>query len=111
MNWLFTVLATVFVYSAFSYFGMRTGGATSLRQATLAPVTSLTDFALVMTGAAGFGVAAYYGTKSSPSAVTIIIALGVVVSLAFSATFADTELTARRLAGIGTILAGVWLLK
>ena len=111
MNWLLTVLATVVVYTAFSYFGMRTGSASTLRGAMLAPFTDLVNLALVMIGSAGFGVAAYYGAKSSPVAVTVIIALGVVVSLAFSALFADTELTARRLGGIGTVLIAVWLLK
>ena len=111
MNWLFTILATVTSYTLFSIFGLRTGGATSFKQAVLTPVSSPIDFLLILVGSAGFGVATFYALKSSPIAITVVISIGLLVSYVFSVIFTNGEIGVQKLAGLCTIIIGVWLIK
>ena len=111
MNWIYAIIATIISYTLFSYFGLRTGEVSSFRDAVLAPFSNIIDFALVLTGSAGFGVAAYYALKSSSYAIPIIISLGLIVSFLFSVFFADGKITMTKIAGLGIIIIGVLLIK
>ena len=111
MNWFLAFIATVVSYTVFSYFGLRTGAASSFQHALLAPVSSVINFGLILIGSTGFGVATYYALKSSPYAITAVISIGLIVSFVFSSLFTDGRVTLTRLLGLGVIVAGVWLLK
>ena len=111
MNWFLAIIATIVSYTLFSYFGLRTGAASSFQDALLAPVSSAVNFGLILVGSAGFGVATFYALKSSPFAITAVISIGLIVSFVFSSLFADGRITITRLLGLGVIVAGVWLLK
>lgn len=111
MNWLFAIVATIFAYTLFSWFGLRTAAATSLRGAVLAVVSNPLDFLLIIVGSAGFAVATFFAIKSSPFAVTVVISLGLAVSFVFSVIFANAEVTVARVAGLGAIAFGVWLMR
>ena len=111
MNWVLAIIATIVSYTVFSYFGLRTGEAASFKYALIAPFSNLLNLCLVLIGSAGFGVATFYGLKSSPYAITAVISIGLIVSFVFSSFFADGKVTAMRLLGLGIIIIGVWLLK
>lgn len=111
MNWLFAIVATIISYTLFSYFGLRTGTATTFKDALFTPFTNLIDFSLVLAGSAGFGVATYYALKSSAYAIPIIISLGLIVSFVFSTIFADGRITINKLIGLLVIVIGVLLIK
>tara|TARA_R110002049_G_scaffold13509_3_gene58736 strand:+ start:88214 stop:88549 length:336 start_codon:yes stop_codon:yes gene_type:complete len=111
MNWLFAIIATIFCYVLFSYFGLRTGAAESFRGAVLAPFTNIIDFLLIIFGSCGFGVATYYALKSSAFAIPMIISIGLIVSFVFSVLFADGRITVGKIFGLTMILAGILLVK
>lgn len=111
MNWVFAIISTIISYTLFSYFGMRTGAATTFKDAVLSPFSNFIDLALVLTGSAGFGVAAYYALKSSSYAIPVIISLGLIVSFVFSTIFTDGRITMTRLVGLGVIVLGIILIK
>ena len=111
MNWLYAIIATVISYTLFSYFGVRTGDANSFKDALLTPFSHFIDFALVLAGSAGFGVATYFALKSSSFAIPMIISLGLIVSFVFSVLFADGKISISKLAGLGIIVIGVLLIK
>ena len=111
MNWLFAILATITSYTLFSIFGLRTGNAESFLRAILAPISNPIDFLLILVGSAGFGVATFYALKSSPFAITVVISVGLLVSFLFSVLFANGPINIHKIAGICTIILGVWLIK
>ena len=111
MNWLLALIATIICYTVLSYFALRAGGAISFRHALLLPISNPIDFALVISGNAGFGVATYYALKSSTYAITIVISIGLIVSFVFSTFFTDGRVTTLRIFGLGIIILGAWLLK
>ena len=111
MNWIYAIIATIISYTLFSYFGVRTGEVNTFKEALLAPFSNIIDFALVLSGSAGFGVAAYYALKSSSYAIPIIISLGLTVSFLFSVIFIDGKITITKLAGLGLIILGILLIK
>ena len=111
MNWILAIIATVISYTLFSYFGMRVGEADSFKDAALAPFTSIVDFALVLFGSCGFGIATYYALKSSAYAIPIIISLGLLVSFVFSVLFADGKISSSKLIGFCIIILGVLIVK
>jgi len=111
MNWILAILATIASYTLFCIFGLRTGQAETFRQAALAPVSNPIDFLLILVGSAGFGVATFYALKSSTLAITVVISVGLLVSYLFSVFFTNGEISIQKLAGLCTILAGVWLIK
>lgn len=111
MNWLLTVLFTIVAYTLFSYFGMRTAGSSTALRAGLAPLTDWLNFALIMSGTVGFSLALFFGAKASAFAVTVVIALGVVVSFLFAAFVGGSGVTFFHAAGLALILSGVAFLK
>ena len=111
MNWILAIVATIVSYTLFSYYGLRRGEVASFKYALIAPVSNLINFGLVIIGSAGFGVATYYAFKSSPYAITSVISVGLIVSFVFSSLFADGEITALRIIGLGVIILGIWLIK
>lgn len=111
MNWLLTVLFAIVAYTLFSYFGLRTAEASTAQRAALGAFTNGLNFALIMAGTMGFSLALFFGTKASSFAVTVVIALGVVVSFAFGAIVGGGSVTPAHAAGIALILTGVALLK
>ncbi len=111
MNWIYAIIATVISYTLFSYFGLRTGTASTFRDAALSPFTNIIDLTLVLTGSAGFGVATYFALKSSSYAVPIIISLGLIVSFIFATIFSDGKITVERLIGLLVIVLGIVLIK
>ena len=90
---------------------MRTGQANTFQQAALAPVSNIVDFLLILVGSAGFGVATFYALKSSPLAITVVISVGLIVSYIFSVLFTNGEINLQKIAGICTIIIGLWLIK
>ena len=111
MNWLYAITSTVVSYTLFSYFGMRTGVATTFKQALLLPFTSIVDFSLVLIGSAGFGVATYFALKSSPYAVPVIISIGLIVSFIFSILFTNANVAPIKFLALSLIILGIILLK
>ena len=111
MNWLLTVVFSVLAYTLFSYFGLRTAGSVSAARAALAPVSNALNFGLIMVGTVGFRLALFFGAKATAFAVTVVIALGVVVSFAFAAVIGGAVLKMSHMGGIALILLGVALLK
>ena len=111
MHWALTIAATVVCYTLFSYFGVRTAGSTTVAKAALAPVTNPIDFSLIVFGSSGFGIATFFAIKASPFAVTVVIALGLIVSFVFSVLVVSAEATPQRLVGLVIIMVGVWLLN
>lgn len=111
MNWVFSIVATIIAYTLFSCFGLRTGAATTFKDALFTPFSNLIDLSLVLVGSAGFGVATYYALKSSAYAIPIVISLGLIVSFVFSTIFADGRITITKLIGLFVIMIGVLLIK
>ena len=110
-NWLLTTAFAIVAYTLFSYFGQRTASSETALRAALAPISDWLNFALIMTGTVGFSLALFFGAKASAFAVTVVIALGVVVSFAFAALIGGSAATLSHGAGIALILAGVALLR
>ena len=111
MHWILTIVATVVAYTLFSYFGVRTGSSDTLAKAAFAPVSNPIDFSLIVFGSSGFGIATYFALKTSPFAVTLVIAIGLIVSFLFSVLVVSAEATPQRLIGLVVVMAGVWLLR
>ena len=111
MNWLLAILATITSYTLFSIFGLRTGNAQSFLQALLAPISNPLNFALILSGSIGFGLATYYALKVSTFAIPAVISLGVIVAFVFSLLFTHGELTYSKVLGVCLIIAGVWFIK
>ena len=111
MNWLLTVILTIVAYSLYSYFGLRVAGSETALRAGLAPLTSWINFGIVMLGTIAFSLALFFGAKASAFAVTVVIALGVVVSFAFSIVVGGSSAGVIHGAGIALILVGVALLR
>lgn len=111
MNWLLTVVFSVVAYTLYSYFGLRTAGSSTAGQAAVAVFTDWLNFGLIMVGTVGFSLALFFGTQASAFAVTVVIALGVVVSFAFAAFVGGSQVTLLHGGGIALILAGIALLK
>ena len=111
MNWLLTALLSFVAYTLFSWYGMRTGTANSAVAAGLAPVRDPLNFALIAIGTIAFSLALFYGNRASDFAVTVVIAIGVLVSFAFSAAVGGVQLAAAHFAAIALILGGIYLLK
>lgn len=111
MNWFLALIATIISYTAISYFALRAGGATTFKQALLLPVSNPIDFALILSGNAVFGVAAYFAFKNTPYAITIVISTGIIVSFVFSTLFTDVRITALHILGLALIILGAWFLK
>ena len=111
MNWILTVVFSIVAYTLFSFFGLRTAGSLSATRAALAPVTDLVNFSLIMSGTVGFSLALFFGAKASAFALTVVIALGVVVSFAFAAVVGGATPKAIHGGGIALILVGIALLK
>lgn len=111
MNWLFTVVFTAVAYTLYSVFGLRVGTSDTVVRAGLAPFTDPLNFGLVMAGTLGFSLALFFGSRASDFAFTIIIALGVVVSFAFSVVVGGASVGVYHALGIALIIAGVALLK
>lgn len=111
MNWILTIFFTISAYNLFSLFGVRSGQHDTFWRAALSPISNWIDFLLILFGSIGFGLATFYGARSSTFATSIVIALGVVVSYGFSVWFADGVITTTRLVGVGVILLGVCLIR
>ena len=111
MNWLLTILLSIFAYTLYSYYGMRTAGATTATAAAFEMVRSWMSFGLIFMGTIGFSLALFYGSKASEFAVTVVIAIGVVVSFAFSAIVGGGLVGMGNLVGLALILGGIYLLK
>ena len=111
MNWLLAILATITSYTLFSIFGLRTGQAESYYQAAFSLVRDPINFLLIFIGSAGFGIATFYAYKSSPSAITVVISIGLLVSFVFSILFASAAINIQKIAGLCLIITGIWFIK
>jgi|GEM_PF-3445762 len=111
MNWILAIISTIISYTVFSYFGLRAGVALSFKEALLAPFTSIINFALIIIGSTGFGVATYFALKSSSYALPIIISLGLIISFIFSVLFLGIKITPIKLSGLFMIVLGILLVK
>lgn len=111
MNWLLTIVFSIFAYTLFSYYGLRTGAADTPTAAALTPVRGWLEFTLIMAGTVAFSLALFYGTKASEFAVTVVIAIGVVVSFGFSAIVGGGIVGPIQAVGMALVLSGIYLLK
>lgn len=111
MNWLLTILLSIFAYTLYSYYGMRTASANSAISAAFEMVRSWQSFGAIFLGTIGFSLALFYGNKASAFAVTVVIAIGVIVSFAFSWKVGGIQVGMGNLVGLGLIVGGIYLLK
>lgn len=111
MNWLLTIVFSIVAYTLFSWFGLRSAGAASWQRASTTAFTDWFNFALIMSGTVGFSLALFFAAKASAFAVTVVIALGVIVSFAFGAIVGGSTATFTHAGGLVLILVGIALLK
>ena len=111
MTWLLTIVFSILAYTLFSYYGLRTGAAETPTAAALTPVRGWLEFTLIMAGTVAFSLALFYGNKASEFAVTVVIAVGVVVSFGFSAVVGGGLVGPVQVAGMALVIGGIYLLK
>ena len=110
-NWVLTIAFAIVAYTLFSYFGQRVGGSATALRAAAGPFTDWLNFGLIVSGTVAFSLALFYGGRASAFAVTVVIALGVVVSFAFAALVGGVTVKPFHVGGIALILSGIAFLR
>ncbi len=111
LNWAWTVFFAIVAYSLYSYFGQRVGASPTAWRAATVPFTDWLNFGLILAGTLAFSLALFFGGRASAFAVTVVIALGVVVSFAFAAMVGGVAVKPLHLGGIAMILTGIACLR
>lgn len=111
MHWIYFIGLAVAGYVCISIFAQLVGpSSTSFWSAVLSTFKPL-PFGIVMLGNALLGGALYYGFLSTSAAVPIAIAIGVMTSFIYSVSFLGVGITSAKIAGIGFIIIGIYLLR
>ncbi len=109
--WISFIVLTAIMYICISLVGRFTGGeATSVWQ-SLRGLISPPVLGLILASNALYAIAIYYGFIVTSNALSISIALGVLVSFIYSCVFLGAPLTLLKGVGVVLVIIGIFLLK
>ena len=109
--WAWTVFFSIVAYTLYSYFGQRVGGSETALHAATVPFTDWVNLGLILSGTVAFSLALFFGGRASTYAVTVVIALGVVVSFVFAALVGGAAVKPMHMGGLALILSGIACLR
>ena len=111
LNWSWTVFFAIVAYTFYSYFGLRVGASPTAWRAATVPFTDWVNLSVILAGTVAFSLALFFGGRASAFAVTVVIALGVVVSFGFAAVVGGVAVKPLHLGGLALILSGIACLR
>jgi hypothetical protein len=111
LNWALFAVTSVGAYVFISMFGEFGGEASSSAVGAALSTFKPLPLVFLLVGNVLWGVAVYFGERSTSEAIPAAIALGVVTSFVFSAIFLGSTVTWERSLGVAVILLGVYLLR
>lgn len=109
-NWLIFIGFMIATYICISMIGMLTGsGAATWHQAALRGLSPAVIF-LSIFGNILFGTGLFFGFGQSSHAISISIAIGIIVSFIFGVVVLGATFTAVKAVGLALIIGGVYFL-